>query len=69
MNRRQVIAGAAAVAALPIAAQAKTEEIHPEKGETYKDLYWNAQAHIDKLELELSEMRAHAMIMKKARVV
>ena len=61
MNRREVLAGAAAVTAKAV----ETGEIHPEKGETYKDLYWHAQTHIDKLELELSEMKAHAMIMKK----
>ena len=66
MNRRQVLAGAAAVAALPVVAATQIEtEVHPEKGKTYKDLYWDAQAHIDSLELDLSEMRAHAMIMKK----
>ena len=68
MNRRNVIVGGAALvaaAAAPSAIAQNKTEIHPEKGETYKDLYWQAQTHIDNLELELSELHAHAKIMKK----
>jgi hypothetical protein len=57
INRRQVIAGAAATAALPLVTEAKTENIH-------EDLYWEAQSHIDQLENELQEMRAHALVIK-----
>ncbi len=57
INRRQVIAGAAAVAAVPLATEVKAEE-------NYKDKYWEAQAQIDSLERELDEMYAHARIMQ-----
>ena len=43
-----------------LALQNETQDI-------YKDKYWQAQAHIEALEQEVSELKAHAMIMKKAR--
>ena len=70
MKRRNFIAGGCAAALAPLAGAAASEpkdEVHPETGMSYKDMYWAAQSHINALEQENSELRAHAMIMDRRR--
>ena len=75
MKRRDFIAGGCAVplvaGAGPLFADDEPvmppiqEVVHLEKRKTFKDLYYEAQTHINALEEENAELRAHAMIMSK----
>lgn len=67
MNRRQVLAGSAALAVGGVALSAQGEKTLAEID--LEDKYWQNQWLISELEQELSEMRAHARIMKNASVV
>lgn len=59
MNRREAIAGTAALAVTT----ASAAKVHVEENE---DKYWESQSQIDSLEQELSEMKAHARIMHRS---
>lgn len=63
MKRRDFVAAAGILPITVAAGQAVSDDkalgVHPEKGETYEELYWDAQAHIDKLELEVKELKGH----------
>ncbi len=61
MNRREILAATAALTVIPVSGGTKLID--------NSDNYWDAQWHINVLEEELSEMRAHAKIMKNASVV
>ena len=56
INRRKILAmiGLAPLATVTTTQAKITDDIHPDKGESYKDLYWQAQTHIDNLEAELA---------------
>lgn len=61
MKRRDFIAGGCAVTLAVPASLVAAED----QQDDHKDKYWQAQAHINAVEQELSELRAHAQIMRK----
>ena len=66
MNRRELI-GASTLVSIGYAGFAATAIGIITVPVSYEDKYWESQTHIDALEQENAELRAHARIMKMHR--